>query len=77
MIIHRYYLIEYPTTFPAFSFLSCATLSATPMADSLLGWVHTMLQWSLGAECSKQSSRMYCGTWVLLPQPVIPDITTT
>ena len=61
---------------PTFSVLSCATLSATPMAEIRRGWVQTRLTSRAVSEASHWSSRNW-GTWVDLPQPVIPLTITT
>jgi len=59
---------------PGASPLSVATLSATETAEMRRGWVHSSLQaWP----CSQAWSSRYCGTWVVLPQPVSPLMRTT
>lgn len=68
--------IWYPTVSPSSSPLSAATLAATDMADIRRGWVQIMLQ-SAPWRLSISSSRMNCGSWVVLPQPVSPDMTRT
>jgi hypothetical protein len=67
---------EILTDSPIFSPLSAATLSETAMAEIRRGWVQIMLHVAPRA-ASISDSRMYCGTWVVLPQPVSPEITTT
>ena len=53
-------LIWYPTVFPSLSPLSVETLSATEIAEILLGWVQTTRQ---GTELAAEFSKIYCGTW--------------
>jgi len=57
-----------------FSFRSEATRSATETAASLLGSVQTI---RTGIRFSDAYSRMYCGTWVVFPDPVSPVTITT
>jgi hypothetical protein len=64
------------TDSPIFSPLSAATLSETAIADIRLGWVQIILQLAPRAASISDSS-MYCGSCVVLPQPVSPETTTT
>mmetsp|Transcript_37113 Transcript_37113/g.60472 ORF Transcript_37113/g.60472 Transcript_37113/m.60472 type:complete len:202 (+) Transcript_37113:3743-4348(+) len=70
--------IWYPTTpfgcLPRFSPRSEATRSATPIALIRLGCVQIILQCSFRDQAS---SKINCGTCVVLPQPVSPLTTTT
>ena len=68
--------IWYPTASPSSSPLSAATLAATETADIRRGWVQIMLQ-SEPRRLFISSSRMNCGSWVVLPQPVSPEMTRT
>lgn len=68
--------IWYPTVSPSSSPLSDATRAATDMADIRRGWVHIMLQ-SAPRRLSISSSSMNCGSCVVLPQPVSPEMTRT
>jgi hypothetical protein len=58
------------------SCLSCATHSANDMALKRRGWVTIMLQCAPRCDAS-QCSIIYCGTWVLFPQPGSPFTTIT
>lgn len=64
------------TDSPSFSPRSAATLSETAMAEILLGCVHMILQAAPRA-ASVSDSNIYCGSCVVLPQPVSPETTTT
>lgn len=64
------------TVLPSGSPLSVDTLSATAIADILRGCVQIMLQ-NAPRPDSVSDSSMYWGSWVVLPQPVSPDITMT
>mmetsp|Transcript_248 Transcript_248/g.925 ORF Transcript_248/g.925 Transcript_248/m.925 type:complete len:294 (-) Transcript_248:333-1214(-) len=68
--------IWYPTLWPSLSPRSLATRSDTEIAEILLGCVQMMLQWK-PLFLPMASSRMNCGTWVVLPHPVSPEITST
>ena len=68
--------IWYPTASPSSSPLSAATLAATETADIRRGWVQIMLQ-SEPRRLFISSSSMNCGSWVVLPQPVSPEMTRT
>ena len=64
----------YPTVSPGLSPRSVATRSATDTAEIRRGCVHSTRQ---ALPCCHDSSRIYCGTWVVLPQPVSPLMSTT
>lgn len=64
------------TVSPRGSPLSADTLSATAIADILRGCVQIMLQ-NAPRPDSISDSNTYWGIWVVLPQPVSPDITIT
>ena len=64
----------YPTVSPGLSPRSVATLSATDTAEMRRGCVHSTRQ---ALPCCHDSSKMYCGTCVVLPQPVSPLMSTT
>lgn len=68
----------YPTCAPGpphRSAISSATRSATLHAATRRGWVQIMR--AVGSPAASASSRMSCGTWVVLPHPVSPHTTTT
>ena len=72
---HRFSsLIWYPTSPPTLAPRSAATRSATPMAEMRRGCVHTM---DASTPAASAASSTNCGTCVVLPQPVSPEITTT
>ena len=64
-------LMLYPTVSPMRSHRSCATRSATAMALSLRGCV-MMTEHSPPRPARTAFSKTYCGTCVVLPQPVAP-----
>ena len=68
--------MAYPTLSPGLSPLSAATLDASPRAATLLGCVTTMPHLP-PSPASTAASRTNWGTWVDLPQPVSPEMTTT
>lgn len=55
---------------------SVDTLSETAMAEILRGCVHIMLQ-NAPRPDSISDSNINWGSWVVLPHPVSPEITTT
>jgi hypothetical protein len=65
-------LIVYPTSSPKGTSISDATLAATLIAATLLGWVHAMWR-----PFASPDSKMNYGTCVVLPEPVSPCKTNT
>ena len=59
--------IEYPTSCPMRTFISCATRAATLIAATRRGCVQPILPRSL-----YPISCRYCGIWVVFPEPVSP-----
>mmetsp|Transcript_1340 Transcript_1340/g.3125 ORF Transcript_1340/g.3125 Transcript_1340/m.3125 type:complete len:304 (+) Transcript_1340:772-1683(+) len=66
--------MEYPMVPPISSPRSSATRAATPMALMRRGCVHMTYT---GSPRAAASSRMYCGTCVVLPHPVSPSMMVT
>lgn len=66
----------YPTVLPRVSPLSADIRAATEIADTRRGWVQIMLQ-SAPRKRDISSSKMNCGSCVVLPQPVSPETTNT
>mmetsp|Transcript_61753 Transcript_61753/g.194756 ORF Transcript_61753/g.194756 Transcript_61753/m.194756 type:complete len:294 (+) Transcript_61753:2066-2947(+) len=65
-----------PTACPSGSMRSSATRSAAAMAAIRRGCVQTMFT-LVASPLRTAFSRMYCGTCVVLPQPVEPEMSTT
>ena len=63
---------EYPMASPSSVFVSSAMRRATELAAIRRGWV-----WPMAPRTPRPSSRQIFGSWVVLPDPVSPAITTT